>query len=237
MQLIERCCLRFHFWYSSDLRTDVKRKKTRQAIKRSAIFEKHADSKETLAKHLAGLANRKKNIVTNIKSDYFESKTANVVIGRKKGTETDRLSSRNSDDVLDSRMIRGITSDSRDYETNSIESNEETRKAMAVETVSLTKGLDSTNQLSVIHTANVGTQMGVKSPVSIQDQSLVKRQEDGANEVILKEAKESSRDVISSCKAPEELNSKGIVIANSNNPLVAEYGGSSDESEENVNIG
>ena len=238
--LLRTVALGFNFWFSSDLRPDVKRKKARQEIKRSAIFQKQADSKEKLAMHLAGLANRKKNIVTDIKSNYFKSTTTNVVIGRKNSTERERLSSGDSDDVLDSRVIKGKSSDytSRDYKQKSIESQEETRQAKTVGIINVAKVLDSTNELLVTNEpGNVGAPMEVKSPGSVQDQSVDKRGKDDTNEVFLEEANRSNSDVFSSCKAPEKSNYKRIVITNSNNSLVAEYGSSSDESEGNVNIG
>ena len=85
---------------------------------------------------------------------------------------------------------------------------------------------DPTSKPDITNPGNPGSRDS-KGIVSVEDQRLSRRQSDT-------EARISATGTIDSCSTSEKLDSKGHLSANSKSSLVAEYGSSSDESEEIV---
>lgn len=70
-------------FFLADLRPDIKRRKRKQEIKQSTIFKKQEDSKEKLARHLAGLAKANNRVSATMTSVFSDGSSPNVLIGRK----------------------------------------------------------------------------------------------------------------------------------------------------------
>ena len=100
-----------------DLRPDIERRKRKQEIKQSTIFKKKEDSKEKLARHLAGLAKANSRVSSSMTSVFGDRSSPNVLIGKKgnlQRKDTEQKSSspevklnKEGNDTTDSEMNLG----------------------------------------------------------------------------------------------------------------------------------
>ena len=110
-------CFFSHFLFLLDLRPDIERRKRKQEIKQSTIFKKKEDSKEKLARHLAGLAKANSRVSSSMTSVFGDRSSPNVLIGKKgnlQRKDTEQKSSspevklnKEGNDTTDSEMNLG----------------------------------------------------------------------------------------------------------------------------------
>ena len=204
----------------------MKRKKIRQDIKHSSIFEKQADSKEKLAMHLAGLAKRKGNVAASFKTSTFESRTAKVLIGKKIGDEKNRESNGMPKVCLESEKF-----DDRIAESGE-EDGEKTTKSKLQEHVKITGQL---GQSEVLDHSKVIDQIEVIGQASDKGQNASRKQLAVTGQMAEREyleGNDNSLDEISISQSKKQLISDTDITSSCWNSLVAEYGSSSEEAEE-----
>ena len=216
----DSCIMHSIFWYSSDLRPDVKRKKRMQAIKRSTIFEKQVDSKEQLAMHLAGLATRRNS--TNVKRmpNSFEKTFTNVVIGRKGDAMKERTPATHVND-----SNKNKDSVEAHVRLDATESFGEQSKKGEPGHSNITKSFDLANDTIAENSNIIEDQEEVKGPTISDGQCLALGQfvmKDGNSQ----EAEGSNNEITSASEIPFQLSYNKAKL---NSSLVAEYGTSSDD--------
>lgn len=189
------------------MRPDLRRKRRQQDIKHSSIFEKQTDSKAKLAVHLVGMAKKRHSTIGNIGSNSFEKIETNAIVGKKKEKQVD-----------DKIEIEGQANSEGQTE---IEGQAHVKIQKYVRT-----------QANVIAEANE-TARGDNS-----EQSMTNHHEDtfkaSTEKSCLEEVGDSTNAIFEIRRNAKSLNSSSERLLDASKPLVAEYGSSSDETDENV---
>ena len=198
----------------------MKRKKRRQEIKRSTIFDKQMDSKEQLAIHLAGLATGRKSADAKCMPNSFEKTFAHVVIGRKEDAMKEKTPAKHVSDSSKSR-----DSVKADVMLDAAESLKERETTGETEHSNTTKSFDLANDTTTENSNIIEGQEEIKSPTAIDGQCLALGQsamKDGQ----FQKAEGSKNDATCSSEIPSQLRPDKAKL---NRSLVAEYGTSSDD--------